>query len=272
MIPGATVTVTSRETGRVQTTLSATNGYYKVILPVGLYDIRIEAVSFRPEVRQSLRLEVAQEAVLNFTLSVGSVAEAVTVTAEAPLVETTSGSLGGLVNEQRISDLPLNGRNFNDLVLLQPGIAIHKTASVTAPARVGLSFSANGAPIRSNYQVLDGANLVDSRGQNGVSASGSMLGVEGIREFRVITHAFPAEYGMTMGAQMTAVSKAGTNEFHGSVFEFLRNSALDARNFFDRQARPDSPRLPDFRRNNFGGSFGGPIFRDKLFFFATYEG
>jgi hypothetical protein len=272
VVPGAAVTITSRETGRVQATQTASNGYYKLILPVGNYDVRVEAASFRAEVRQNLRLELAQEAVLNFALSVGSVQETVTVTAEVPLVETTSGSLGGLVNEQRISDLPLNGRNFNDLVLLQPGITVHKTASVTAPARVGLSFSANGAPIRSNYQVLDGANLSDQRNQTGVSASGSMLGVEGIREFRVITHAFPAEYGMTMGAQMTAVSKGGTNEFHGSVFEFLRNSKLDARNFFDRQAKPDSPRLPDFRRNNFGGSFGGPIRRDKAFFFLTYEG
>jgi outer membrane receptor protein involved in Fe transport len=272
VIPGASITITNRETGRVQTTLSSDNGYYKIVLAPGGYDIRIEAASFRPEVRQDLRLEVGREAVLNFTLQVGSVAETVTVLAEAPLVETTSGSLGGLVNEQKISDLPLNGRNFNDLVLLQPGVAVHKTASATAPARVGLSFSANGAPIRSNYQVLDGATLVDARGQNGVSASGAMLGVEGIREFRVITHAFPAEYGMTMGAQMTAVSKSGTNDFHGSLFEYLRNSALDARNFFDRKAKETDPRIPDFRRNNFGGSIGGPILRDKAFFFATYEG
>ena len=271
-IPAATVTATNRETGRVHTTETSASGNYKTILPVGVYDVRVEAPSFRSEVRQSLKLEVAQEAVLNFTLSVGSVQETVTVTAEAPLVDTTSGSLGGLVNEQRLSDLPLNGRNFNDLVLLQTGISVLTSSSTTAPTSKGLQYSSNGAPIQSNYMMLDGANLVSLGGATGVSASGSMLGVEGIREFKVITNFFPAEYGMTMGSQLAVVSKGGTNEFHGSVFEFLRNSTLDARNFFDRKLQESDPRLPAFRRNNFGGSFGGPIRRDKSFFFLTYEG
>jgi outer membrane receptor protein involved in Fe transport len=271
-IPNATVVATSQETGRVQTTQSATDGYYKIILPVGAYDVRVEATSFRPEVRQSLRLEVAQEAVLNFTLSVGSVQETVTVLAEAPLVQTTSGSLGGLVNEERVSELPLNGRNFSDLVLLQPGITVHKPTNTTAPGNKGLLFSSNGAGYSSNYMMLDGANISSIKPGSGVSLTGSMLGVEGIREFRVITNFFPAEYGMTMGSQMVVATKGGTNVFHGTVFEFLRNSALDARNFFDRKTKPDDPRLPAFRRNNFGGSFGGPIRRDKAFFFLTYEG
>ena len=272
-IPGATVEVMNRETGLTRTTQTSGNGRYALLaLPVGVYEVKAEAASFRSEIQQGLRLEVAQEAVLNFTLSVGSVQETVTVTASAPLVDTTSGSLGGLVNEQRLSDLPLNGRNFNDLVLLQPGINVNVTASPTSQVSIGLTFSSNGAPIRSNYTLLDGANLSGFRGLTGVSISGSMLGVEGIREFRVITNSFPAEYGMTMGSQTTVVSKGGTNEFHGTVFEFLRNSALDARNFFDRKGKPDDPRLPPFRRNNFGGSFGGPIRRDKSFFFATYEG
>ena len=146
-IPNATVAVTSRETGRVQTTQSATSGYYKIILPVGGYDVRVEATSFRPEVRQGLNLEVAQEAVLNFTLSLGAVQETVTVLAEAPLVETTSGSLGGLVNEQRVSELPLNGRNFNDLVLLQPGITVHKPTNTTAPGNRGLLFKIGRAHV-----------------------------------------------------------------------------------------------------------------------------
>ena len=272
VLPGAGVSATSRETGRVQTTETSASGYYKIVLPVGIYDIKVGAASFRPEIRQNLKLEVAQEAVLNFTLSVGSVQEAVTVTAEVPLVETTSGSLGGLVNEQRIADLPLNGRNFNDLVLLQTGIAENEGASSTSAANRGLAFSSNGAPIRSNYMMLDGATLNGTTGVTGGSVAGSMLGVEGIREFRVITHAFPAEYGMTMGSQMTVVSKNGTNEFHGSVFEFLRNSALDARDFFDRKLKPTNPRIPAFRRNNLGGAFGGPIRKDKTFFFLTYEG
>src|SRR5688572_25595694 len=133
-------------------------------------------------------------------------------------------------------------------------------------------FSANGASVRSNYQVMDGANLTSAKASSGVSVSGAMLGVDAIREFRVIVGYAPAEYGMTMGSQMLIVSKGGTNEFHGNVFEFLLNSAMDARNFFDRKLKEDDPRIPPFRRNNFGGSFGGPIKQDKLFFFANYEG
>ncbi|MGH9782593.1 MAG: carboxypeptidase-like regulatory domain-containing protein, partial [Terriglobia bacterium] len=271
-IPSANVTVTSQETGRVQTTQTSAGGYYKVVVPVGVYNVRVEVISFRPETRQGLNLSVGQEAVLNFSLQVGSVAESVTVTAEAPLVDTTSGSLGGLVNEQKVSELPLNGRNFNDLVLLQPGIGISKPVSTTSTASKGLFFSSNGASVTSNYMMLDGANLMNVTGLNGVSASGSMLGVEGIREFRVITNFAQAEYGMVMGGQVVVVTKNGTNNFHGSLFEFLRNSAFDARNHFDRKRNETDPRIPDFRRNNFGGSAGGPIQRDKQFFFVTYEG
>lgn len=266
VIPGATVSATNRETGAVRTTVSNDSGRFNLpALNVGDYDINIQATSFRPETRQGLRLVVGQEAVLNFTLEVGSVAEAVTVTADAPLVDTTSGTLGGLVNEERVSDLPLNGRNFTDLVLLQTGINVHRPVSTTSSSARGLAFSSNGAGIYSNYMVMDGANLTAARGRNGPSMSGSMLGVEGIREFRVITNSFPAQYGVTMGSQITVVSKGGTNQFHGSAFEFLRNDKLDARDFF-------APRKLSLRRNNFGAALGGPIKQDKLFFFVTYEG
>ena len=272
-IPGAMVTSTNRETGAVRSTQSGQDGRF--ILPammVGIYDIRAEAAAFRPEVQQNLTLTVGQEAVLNFALQVGSVTETVTIMAEAPLVETTSGALGGLVGAQQVSDLPLNGRNFNDLVLLQTGITVHKPTSLTSTTATGLAYSSNGAPIRSNSIMMDGANIVAGGGINGVSVSGSMLGIEAIREFRVITNSFPAEYGMTMGSQTTVVTKSGTNTIHGSAFEFMRNSSMDARDFFDRQTTPASPRLPDFRRNNFGGSVGGPIVTDKQFFHASYEG
>ena len=265
-LPGATVTVTSRETGRVQTTETSANGHYTLpALPSGTYDVRAEAPSFRPEIRQELDLSVGQEAVLNFSLSVGTVQETVTVMAEAPLVETTSGSLGGLVDDDRVADLPLNGRNFNDLVLLQTGINVHRPVSTTSSSARGLAFSSNGAGIYSNYMVMDGANLTAARGRNGPSMSGAMLGVEGIREFRVLTNAFPAQHGVTMGSQVTVVSKSGSNAFHGSAFEFLRNDKLDARDFFAGEK-------PPLRRNNFGGAFGGPIVQDKTFFFLTYEG
>ena len=267
VIPQATVTASNRETGQTRTAPVSADGHYKIgALPVGAYDIKAEAASFQQEVKTDLVLTVGQEAVLNFSLAVGAVTEAVTVQAEAPLVDTTSGSLGGLVDEQKVSELPLNGRSYNALVLLQPGISLHRPASATSQLASGIVFSSNGAPYRSNYMMLDGANLVSAGGFGGVSVTGSMLGVDGIREFRIITNSFPAEYGMTMGSQMTVVSKGGTNEYHGSAFEFLRNSALDAPNYFDHGV------VPPLRRNQFGGALGGPVRRDNSFFFVTYEG
>jgi len=144
------------------------------------------------------------------------------------------GPLGGIVSDERVADLPLNGRNFNDLVLLQTGINVHRPVSTTSSSARGLAFSSSGASIYSNYMVMDGANLTAARGRTGASMSGAMLGVEGIQEFRVITNAFPAQYGVTVGSQVTVVSKSGTNTFHGSAFEFLRNDKLDARDFFAR--------------------------------------
>ena len=126
--------------------------------------------------------------------------------------------------------------------------------------------------MRSNNLLLDGASLVNLYGASSASITDSTLGLEGIREYRVVTNSFPAEYGMTMGSQVSIVSKGGTNTFHGSLFEYLRNSALDARNFFDRKTAADTRRLPPFKRNNFGTSFGGPLQKDKTFFHGVYEG
>jgi hypothetical protein len=198
-------------------------------------------------------------------MTVGTVQESVTVTAAPPLVQTTSGSLGGLVNEERVSDLPLNGRSFNGLVLLQPGISVHHPVNGASTTAIGLVFSSNGAPIRSNFITMDGANLSSALDTSGVSPSGNMLGVDAVREFRVITNNPQAEYGMRMGSQMVVISKSGSNQFHGTVFDFLRNSTLDARNFFSKTN-------PPFHRNNYGGALGGPIRKDKDYFFANYEG
>lgn len=273
VVPGANVTATNRETGLVRSTVTSSTGRYVLpALPVGGYDVKAEAPAFAGQNRQNVVVTIGQETALNFALSVGSVAEAVTITADVPLVETTTGALGGLVDEQRVQELPLNGRNFNELVLLQAGINIHKQTSTTSSTGAGLVFSSNGAPIRSNFMTLDGANLASAEGLTGVSVTGSMLGIDGIQEYRVITNSFPAEYGMTMGSQITVATKSGTNRLRGSLFEFLRNNKTDARNFFDRQNKPTDPRNPDFRRNNFGGSVGGPISKDKTFFFMTYEG
>ena len=270
VVAGATITATNRETALVRTIPSGPDGHYQLRgLPVGVYDVKAEAAGFQSQVQQELHLEVAQEAVLNFSLPVGTVQESVSVTAEAPLVDTTSGALGGLVNEQRVTELPLNGRSFNSLVLLETGVAVHHPVSTSSSTSIGMAFSSNGAPIRSNYMTMDGASISSSQGITGVSSSGLMLGVDAIREFRVINNNFPAEYGMTMGSQMIIISKGGSNKFHGTVFEFLRNSDVQANSFFLNSA--NQPR-PEFQRNSFGGSFGGPVRKDKDFFFVAYEG
>jgi hypothetical protein len=260
------------ETGFNRTATSAEDGSYRLsALPVGGYEVRVELPGFRTEVRSGLTLTVSQEAVLNFALQPGAVDQTVVVTEDAPLVNTTSGALGGLVDERKVAELPLNGRNFIDLTLLQPGITQQRNLGVAA-STVGLWFSSNGAPLRSNNYLLDGAIITNLTNGTSASQDGSTLGIEGVREYRVITNSFSAEYGMTMGSQVMVVTKGGTNTLHGSLFEYFRNSALDARNFFDYKTAASNRRLPAFARNQFGGSLGGPIKKDKTFFFGVYEG
>src|SRR2546425_87359 len=272
VIPGAAITAKNIETSLTRTGVSAEDGSYRLsALPVGGYEVRVELAGFRTEVRSGLTLTVSQEAVVNFILQAGAIDQTVVVTEDAPLVNTTSGALGGLVDQQKVAELPLNGRNFIDLTLLTPGITQHRNLAVAA-STVGMWFSSNGAPLRSNNYLLDGAPMANLTQGTSASQDGSTLGIEGIREYRVITNSFSAEYGMTMGSQVTMVTKGGTNTLHGSLFEYFRNSALDARNFFDYKTAASNRRLPDFTRNQFGGSVGGPIKKDKTFFFGVYEG
>src|SRR5436309_4984514 len=194
------------------------------------------------------------------------------VSGEAPLVNTTSSALGSVVNEQSMSDLPLNGRNYVDLTMLQPGVSQQALATTGGGATAsGTWFSANGAPVRSNNFTLDGAPMTNAAAAATASEAGTTLGVDGIREYKVVTSAFSAEYGMVMGSQTVMVSKNGTNLWHGDVFEYMRNIALDARNLFDYRTSSGGRRLPLFQRNSFGGSFGGPIKKDKTFFYGVYE-
>ena len=275
VVPDVALTARNVDTGQTRNTSTDANGAYRFsAMPVGNYEVRAEKAGFNASVQSGLTLTVSQEAVVNITLQVGSAAQTVSVTAEAPLVNTTSGSLGGLVSEDKVADLPLNGRNYIDLTMLQMGV--NQQVAGGANGNAGFSgqyFSSNGAPVRSNIYLMDGAIMNNVLGATSSSASGSTLGVDGIREFRVITNSFSAEYGMTMGSQMIIVSKSGANAFHGDAFEYLRNSAMDAANFFDKPTQANGfRRLPEFRRNNFGGSFGGPIKKDKTFFFGVFEG
>ncbi len=263
VLPNTTVTITNADTGLKRTVMTGDDGAYRVPeLAVGHYEVRGEHAGFKTETRKGITLEVTDQAVVNLNFEVGSTDQQVVVTGEASIVNTQNATLGGLVTEQNIENLPLNGRNYVDLSLLQPGVSPDRNIK-----DAGTSFSVNGAPPRSNNFTLDGAILQNSTGRNPAAGeSGDSLGVDGIKEYRIVTGIFQAEYGLAMGSQMVAVSKGGTNQFHGDVFEYLRNSTLDAKNFFDQG------KIPEFQRNQFGGAFGGPIKKDKTFFFGVYEG
>ncbi|OFW27507.1 MAG: hypothetical protein A3J28_01710 [Acidobacteria bacterium RIFCSPLOWO2_12_FULL_60_22] len=270
VIPRSAVTLRNLETGITRSVTTDDQGRYNApTLPLGNYQVRAEISGFETGVRTGIQLTVGQQAVVDFALKVGEVTQSVEVTGEAPLVETTSGAVSGLVGEQQMRDLPLNGRSFDQLIALQAGTTVFTSqvgGSVTQGD--GQKFSVAGARWRSNRFYQDGtelsgaAYLADQPG----SAAGLNLGVEAIREFRVLTSSYSPEYGKRTGAAVVTVTRSGTNSFHGSAFEFLRNSALDARNFFD------SGTIPAFKRNNVGGSLGGPLRKDKTFFFLTYEG
>jgi hypothetical protein len=272
IVPGANVTIRNVDTAQTRTVVSGEDGEYLApSLPVGSYDITVEHAGFKTSARQGLTLNVGDNLALNFSLEIGTAQQEVTVTGEAPLVNTENSTLGGLVNEQQMSDLPLNGRNYMDLSLMQPGVTQDRNNGGYQGAST--QYSSNGAPVRSNNFTLDGAPITTLMGRAPTSESGNSMGVDGIKEFKVITSNFTAEYGMAMGSQMAMVSANGTNRFHGDAFEFLRNSALDARNYFDLPpSRLNGLRLPEFQKNNFGGSVGGPIKKDKTFFYGVYEG
>jgi hypothetical protein len=274
------VTAQNVETGTSRSTLTDETGAYRLAaLPVGHYDLRVELPGFKATTQKGLTLDIGDETVLNFSLEVGTPSQELVVSAEAPLVNTTTATLSGLVSEQRLAELPLNGRNFLDLVLLSPGVSQDTVVVHLGGGGEGTTYSSNGAPIISNNFLLDGTPTQNVLGYNGASAVGTTLGLDGIREYKVITNAFGAEYGMNMGSQMTIVSKGGTNQFHGDVFEYMRNRVLDARNFFDTSygqclasGAGNCKRNPPYQRNNFGGAFGGPIRKDKTFFWGVYEG
>jgi hypothetical protein len=271
-VAGANVTVTNTETTQSRSVKTGDDGAYRFPgMPVGHYTVKIEKEGFKTSTQTGLVLDVSQEVVANVAMEVGSSAQEVVVTGEAPLVNTTTSALGGLVDEDKMADLPLNGRNYMDLSVMQPGTSQNK-AMGNSHGTVGIWYSSNGAPVRSNMVSLDGANMMTLLGGAATSEASTTLGLDGIRELKVVTTSFSAEYGQSMGSQMLMVSKGGSNRFHGDAFEYIRNSALDAKNPFDTPQSSGGRRLPEFQKNNFGGSFGGPIRKDKTFFYGVYEG
>src|SRR6266566_3168295 len=266
VLPGVSVTAKHTETGLTRTVITNETGDYRMpALPVGAYEVTAELSGFKQQVRRGINLVVAQEAVVNLTLDVGDLKDQITVTEETSIVNTTLSSVSGLINQQQIKDMPLNGRSFNDLLVLNT--TVNDNRSNTAAG--GPAFSISGKRQETNRWTINGMDYVGTNSQGTANApngmSDQLLGVDAVREYNVLGHTYGAEYGKRSGGQVTVVTTSGTNQWHGAAFEYLRNNKLDARPFFSQDTAP-------FKRNQFGGSLGGPIVRDKMFIFGTYEG
>jgi hypothetical protein len=266
-LPGVALTLRNTGTGLIRAATSAADGRFVFAgIPAGNYDLRAELSGFRPVVRQGLAVTIAQSLTVPLVMEVGGVEQTVTVSGGASTVNTATSELSFLVGEQAIETLPLNGRNFTDLALLQPGVLAYASRDGGSVVAHGLGMSVNGQDYRSNVYLLDGTLQNDFTNGPAGSAAGTALGMEAIREFRVESNAYSAEFGRNYGGQINVLTKSGTNTLRGSAFEFHRNDALDARNYFDVAGKPD------FTRNQFGASLGGPLQEDRLFYFAAYEG
>ncbi len=267
ILPRAKITVRSVETGIARTTNTDETGRYQVPqLGPGNYEVQVELSGFGTAIRKGISLSVGREAVVDAHLQVGEVSQSVEVVGEAPLIQTGTSEIGGLVNDKQIRDLPLNGRDFTQLIFLQPGVIQQRYALQSPNTGSGSRISAGGARMNYNNFLIDGTRKNEFGGTTTGSVAGVQLGVDAIQEFRVLTHNFSAEFGQNAGAIITAVTRSGTNDLHGSVFYFHRNDNFDARNFFDEGAPPE------FKRNQFGGSVGGPIVKERTFYFGAYEG
>ncbi|MBI3941044.1 MAG: TonB-dependent receptor [Acidobacteria bacterium] len=268
VLPGVTVIVTHTQTNIGRTVVSDDQGRYRALsLDPGPYDVRAELAGFSTAVRSGIELTIGRDAGVDIILRLGEMTEEVVVTGDAPLVGTSTGTLGGVVSREQISELPLDGRGYQALMGLQPGVMLVAKAKSTITQGMGSKFSVSGARYSFNQFLLDGMELNDTRDSTPASVGGSVMGVEAVREFVVLTNNYSAEHGRSAGAVMSVVTKSGTNRFHGSVYEFHRNSALDARNFFEVGEEP----LP-FKRNQFGVQMDGPLVRDRTFFMVNYEG
>jgi hypothetical protein len=272
VVPGAAVTVTAADTNIATSTRTDTAGNYVITpLKIGDYVVAVEAQGFKKQTHSGILLQVQDRVRVDFTLEVGSVTETVNIEAVVPVIQTESSALGDVIGGRQITDLPLNGRDYTQLATLTTGVVkitengggINGATSATN-GNAGGAFAVNGTRGNLNNFMLDGVD------NNSNDNAGNILktSVDAIEEFKVQTSNYSAEFGRSGGAVINATIKSGTNQFHGTAFEFLRNSALDARGFFEP---PDQAKAP-FKQNQFGGTLGGPIKKNKLFFFGDYQG
>ena len=274
VVPEAAVTVREVNTGLVYRTQTDRAGYFTLpVLPVGHYDLKVEAPGFAAYERRAIALDTNAALIVDAELAPGSVRQTVSVNESAVHVETTSTQLGEVITGRQMTAVPLNGRSYTDLLALQPGVAPATAISASTVQDVGATtlnpsgtlnpgnLSVNGQRETANYFGVNGSDAEED-----VNAGTAIIpNLDAISEFRVVTGDFDAEYGEYSGGQISVITKSGTNAFHGDVFEFLRNTALDARNYF-------SPTRGAFRQNQFGGTLGGPLRRDRVFFFSDYQG
>ena len=269
-VPGATVQIRNSGTGEVRSAISGDSGEYAfALLQTGTYVVTIEASTFKKYSAPSFVLTSGMRARIDAKMEVGSASETVEVTSATPTLQTDSSDVGQTVGERAVEDLPLNGRNYINLVQSAPGVNPGPPSSMSSGTRPddrrqSSSFSANGQPETQNAQYLDGLDNVD-RQQGGLGVRPS---IDAIEEVRVQTNMFSAESSRTAGAVVNVITKSGTNDLHGSAYEFLRNDIFDARDYFARAGQVSKPK---FRQNQFGGSIGGRIFKDKTFFFGDIE-
>jgi Carboxypeptidase regulatory-like domain len=272
-IPGAEVTIKNVETGGERKATTDEAGRYAAFsIAIGKYEVSAEKTGFATQRKTGIELVVGQTVLVDFALSVGEVRQEVTVEETPSAVSVSTQQISGLVSERQVKDLPLNGRSYDELITLNPSIVNYtseRSGSVgTASSAVGNMFAVSGRRPQENLFLLNGieytgASLIDNTPGG---TSGQLLGVEAVREFNVVTDTYGAEYGKRPGAQVSVVTASGSNDLHGTVYEFIRNSDLDARNFYDQGT------IPHFERNDFGANLGGPVKKDKLFLFANFEG
>src|SRR5437667_5411470 len=268
LIPGVSITVKHTDTGQTRTAISTDSGSYNVpLLPVGAYEISTMMPGFKQQLRRGVNLVIGQQAVIDLTLEVGAAAEQITVSEEAPLVNTTLSSTSGLITEQQVKDLPLNGRSFDRLLELNPGV-VNNSSNMGGGGNFP-GFSVAGHRQETNRFLINGVDWIGGNATHQFitpsGASSQLLGVEAVREYNVLEHTYGAEYGKRAGGQVSIVTSSGTNQWHGDLFEYHRNSALDAKNYFEDEKRP-------FKRHQFGRTIGGPVKKDKMFVFGNYEG